>query len=414
MSSIKLFYHQLRADRTRYLLTLIAIIWGTFAISTMLAVGQGLSMTFNQAMAGSGNNLLIAASGETSSSSDGVSIGSTVLLDSHDVDAIKKNIPQIEFALPEVSYSADIHYGDQHAFAENTAVNSNYQQPRHLNVAAGGRFISPTDNQLKRRVVVLGKEVAKQLNPSGASLLNKTVMIGGQDFRVIGVLAKKLQFNSDGAPDSYRTWIPLGTYQALTADHNFTDIMIIPKKSGDMGLIKQRIRAVIARNHGVSANDPAIVDFSDLSETQHKTQTFFSGMQIFLGIIGLIGLVVAGIGIANVTLVSIKRQTKLIGVKMALGATTFHIIRHYLIEAIILVLLGGCIGVLLANNFVDLFDHIPMQGKFITLLGRPRPILSQQVIITVIIALGLTGFLSGLFPALKAATINPAEALRHD
>lgn len=140
----------------------------------------------------------------------------------------------------------------------------------------------------------------------------------------------------------------------------------------------------------------------------------FRGMEIFLGILGSLTLATAGIGIANVMFISVRRATREIGIRMAVGAKNYQILIHYIIESFITTLIGGVIGLFVANAIIAIIRQIPIKHKFLEFIGTAKPVLSPSVIIIVIIVLGITGFLAGFFPAKKAANIHPAEALRHE
>jgi putative ABC transport system permease protein len=240
------------------------------------------------------------------------------------------------------------------------------------------------------------------------------VLIGKQPFTVIGVMQKKPEFMSSEAPDEYLNWIPVSTYQLLANPRYIDRISITYKNLNLLTGTKQQIQQIIALHHNADPDDSSIVNFTDLAKIQNTINTFFYGMQIFLGIIGSLTLLIAGVGIANVMFASIKRATHEIGVQMALGARTYHILFHYIAESFLVTIIGGSIGLVLSFLLVFGVRKITFQGKLIEVIGQPNPVLSLKVIFIVVVILGLTGFLAGLFPAMKAAKVDPAESLTYE
>jgi len=415
MNFLAYILKEIFSQKIRALLTIFAIAWGVAAITSMLAVGEGLRLMFNHAMNSAGKSILYVAGGQTSLPYKGQAINQRILLTLQDLQTIKNAIPHIQIT-PEYSATATLSYKGHDNSLLISAVEPIYGKLRNINVAAGGRFIQPQDNYSHAQVIVLGSERAKLLfrGVNKISPVGLWITVNNKSFQVIGVMEKKLQFWGYTMPDGFLAWIPANTYVGLARPQNISNFIVVPDDPGQLNIIKQQIIKIIALNHHVNPNDKNMLEFRDSHESQKKTAQFFGGMEIFLGVVGALTLVVAGVGVANVMFVSVRRNTREIGIRMAVGARSYQILNHYIIEALITTALGGLIGLLAAKAIVYAITLIPIKQQHLVFVGAMQPQLSLLVIIVALVTLGITGLLAGLFPALHAANINPAEALRHE
>lgn len=415
MLSIREVIKELFVEKTRIILTILAIAWGTFAIASMLAIGEGLRINFAKTMANAGNNLLTITGGHTAKNYRGVHAGETIMLSKDDLKNISQ-LPNVVSIGPQYNFTTQIHYKDKIIYANIQAVSPEFARIHRISVGDGENFIRPMDMQLRNRVIVLGNMTADSLFPNDQKIVagNKYINIGNWPFKIIGLMQKKSEMVAGASPDASFNWIPATTYE-LYANPKIVNSIIV--EYADVNLVnetKKNIQGIIALNHDVDPNDENVVKFTDLSENQRDVNNFFVGMQIFLGIIGVFTLLIAGVGIANVMFASVKRATHEIGIRLAIGAKTTQIIQHYILESMVATAIGGVIGVLFSILLVHGINLIPMQGRLIDAIGKPKPVLSFLVLGIVILVLGIVGFLAGLFPALRAAKIDPAEALIYE
>lgn len=418
MIPINYIIKELLAEKTRFFLIILAIAWGTASITSMLAVGEGLRITFGRVMEGSGKALLFVTGGQTSSNYQGQALNQTISLTPQDLQAIKNGIPAIHIT-PEYTIFTQSKYGDQQSYTMLNGVEPIYGKLRYIIPQRGGRFINAIDIQKRQRVIVLGNDLAHELLGAATnknnSLLGLFIYIGGQRFQIIGLMQKKLQFISYGMPDSYAAWIPASTFIGLVQAQNRIDRFIIsPDHPEQLGPVKQAIIKIIAFNHHLNPADKNIVSFIDTYELQQKSAQIFTGMEIFLGIVGGLTLLVAGVGIANVMFISVRHATRDIGIRMAVGARNYQILIQYLTESLLTTTIGGIIGLIVAKIIITSVALIPVKQDILKFFGSPKPMLSPLIVSLVVVILGLTGLLAGFFPAKKAADIHPAEALRHE
>jgi len=413
MLTLREIIQELFYEKTRAVLTILAIAWGAFSITIMLAIGEGLRLNFFNVMANAGDKLLSITPGMTTKNYRGVHAGEAIRFSKRDALAVSE-LPNIGAVSIRYRFTTNLRYRDKEIFSSLQAVTPEYAAIHNMHVGSRQRFISFLDMQNRSSVIVSGEKAASRMFPNEDPVGN-TIYISNHPFLVIGVMQKKPQMSSVDIPDSWSNWIPASTYELLNNPKNIDAIDVVYKDYDKIEQTKNSIQKVIAMIHGADPGDIGVMNFRDIAKEQKEVNNFFIRLQMFFGFVGGLTLFLAGVGIANVMYASVKRQTCQIGVRMALGATTWHIVYRYIIESFVATLIGGAIGMFITLIFVYLVRLIPMESFMLEeYFGKPRPVLSLLVIAIVIGVLGVTGFLAGLFPAIKAAKIDPAEALVYE
>ncbi|WP_299020073.1 ABC transporter permease [uncultured Photobacterium sp.] len=426
MFVIRQIFQEMAAEKLRLGLTILAVVWATVCITVMLAAGEGLRQGLIRSSE-SGNGKLIYLTGGYATKDFGrFSQGEQLKLKPEDIKLIRA-LPSVKRAEPSALWNANVTHGDKGTWQSPLAVYPSYRELMGFDMAPGGRWFNPMDIKDQRKVIVLGQSAAYLLfsdnddfnwidspkltsNPVG-----KTVKVGNEEFTLIGLLKSGSSYIENGIPLDYAVFIPFSTWQRFNPNAAMNAINIEPGKNVDRIVVAQKAKQLVARKYGASMEDDQLIQTQDLLLRQKTMGRFLIGLQSFLGIIGLVTLGVAGIGIANVMYATVKRATRDIGIRMAIGATPGDIKRHYLLQALLTMTIGGVFGLLLTFGLVELLQSLPFDGNVIyDELGKPKPELSTSIVLVVILALGLVGIAAAWFPANRAASIMPLEALQNE
>ena len=413
MISLRVIFKEIGSQKLRLILAIFSVAWGTASISFMLSIGQGLRESFVKKASGGGDVTLAIQPFYTTKSYHGVPKNSKVRFTEKSL-MMFASIPGVKEITNTKTFVAKTRRGKRTSYASPVAVTPNYASIESIDAAKGGRFINYLDIKKGKKVAFIGDQVAKWLFPKIEDPVGATINVGGELFEVVGISSSSMGFSNYGSSVSNQVLIPLSTYRQLSGDFDVTQSIFLLDKNANIEKIKENVLDIVASEEGFSPKDKGAINFSDSASTAKVMNTFLFGFEVFLGIIGGMTLLVSGVGIANIMYMSIKRATRIIGTQMAIGATYGSILIHYFIEAIIITLFGGIVGLLSTWGVVELIDIIPIQSKVYAQLGSPRPILSWGVLVTVIVVLGLIGFLAAFFPAKNAALTEPALALREE
>jgi putative ABC transport system permease protein len=415
---------EMLANRTRLYLTLLALACGTAAIAFMLSLGQGLREQFMKQSNVGRFNLSIEA-GKTILPYRGMPVGTPIYLSNKDTSVLKQAIPEIKNVLTSYSVSQNITYGNSNLSSTNSysrfsikAVSPGFDQVKHLTTQPGGRFFNDADDELKSPVIVLGNQLATQLFSHFENPIGKIVQLGGKPFTVIGVTESKQTGSSISNSPGLSAWIPGATYESLVPNAHNMELIIVPSSIDQVEAIKKHLSTVLARYHHFDPNDTSAIHIWDRNSFYKERLLLLTALQLLLGIIGGITLAMASVSVANVMFAAIDNATREIGIKIALGAQRYHILSYYLFEGLLVTAIGGALGILISLLLTFGYNHLFETSKSghnpAASLANIQASLSFSVLLTVVLVLGLVGFLAGFFPARKAASVDPVEALKHE
>ena len=403
-----------RAHKMRIFLTMFGIVWGIASVILLVGLGRGFSADQKHRMESLGKDLVIVWGGRTSSQVGGLAAGREITLTIDDARLIKDECYLIRYISPEVRASVPEVSSFNSASRGVVGMWPDYQIFRSLNLATG-RLINDEDEQNSRRVVILGDAAAKQLF-NGQPAVGATVLIKSIPYTVIGVLAEKKQNSNYNGPDNDFLYAP---YSSVARDFPpqekpgiirgyLNDIVFeVGDAEGHEAAVDQ-VRRVLGRAHHFEATDKDALFIWDTMDGAKLVENILNVITIFFACVAIVTLCLGGIGVMNIMLVSVTERTREIGVRKAIGATKHDILRQFFAESVILTLISGALGLMFGVGTCVALSTLPLPD-FV-----PHPIISPISIVASLITLSLITVTAGMYPAQRAAEMQPVESLRYE
>jgi putative ABC transport system permease protein len=398
---VKVALQSIRRNKLRTLLTILGMVIGVAAVITMVAVGFGAQQSIQEEIGGLGTNMIMITPG--TSAQGGVSRGAGTFnrLTMIDVEKLKRESNLLTAVSPVMAGYGQIIGGSGNWRSRIEGVATQYQQIRNLEFESGHWF-NEADLRALRKVVVLGATVAQNLFPAGDAV-NQQVQIRNVPFVVIGVLISKGQSIASDMDDM--VIVPHTTMRARLRGRSFLSMIVASTATtDDMPLAEEEIRVLLRESHRLAELDEDDFSIDNQNDIAAAANSVTRVMTLLLAAIASISLLVGGIGIMNIMLVSVTERTREIGIRMAIGARSADILIQFLVESVIISLIGGMIGVavgLLGAGLINSFTE----------LRASTPLSAVLLAVGVSVAIGI---FFGYYPAKQAANLKPIEALRHE
>jgi putative ABC transport system permease protein len=398
----------MRRNKLRTFLTSFGVFWGIFMLVLLLGAGNGMKNgVLNEFGSGAKNSLFISG-GKTSLPWQGLKPGREIKLTNLDMVAIKRQIDGVELEAPRNRLGGEytIMNGTKNGSYQVFGTTNEYFQLNGEKLTAG-RLLNPLDVLEQRKVIIMGEKVRKVLF-NEAPALGQYVQVKGVFFRVVGIFTT----TQNQGRNEERAYVPFSTFQTTFNQYNQVQRLGLSTQAGlRVKDLEAQVRQLLARRHQFDPADKQALDMRNNEEEMARFNGLFTGIQVFVSIIGVLTLVAGVVGVSNIMLIIVQERTREIGVRKALGATPGSVVSMIVQESVVITSLSGSLGLLAGVALLDAARYgIEASGAQLPYFDRPG--VNGAVAVSAIVLLVVAGALAGLVPATKAARVKPIEALQ--
>lgn len=411
METLREIIHSIRQNKVRSFMSGFGIMWGIFILVLLLGVGKGVEYGVQDLLKSFASKSIFVWGGETSMKYKNMQEGRHIFFSKYLLEDIRRKFPEIEGLSPRTSVSKNAVFGKRNYYTTVTGIAHEYWYFSNFKMVEGSRPFNLMDDKRARNVAIIGKEVATKLFLNDDPL-DKQINVGGIYYRVIGVMKNDDLVSQQAKSEIF---VPYSSFTRNIQDTpDITGFGFYLSDDANISVIdfKNKILNYLARNLRFDENDPNAIYIQTLEEQISNINSIFTGISIFIWIVGTCFLISGMVSVTNILFVVVKERTSEFGLRMAIGATPRHIITQMLLEALIITLASGLIGMFLGVGVLKLINMVLSASGGLGLLKTTE--IDMGIASLAVFIMVLSGIFAGTFPARKAAKIEPVAAMRYE
>ena len=411
VETLREIIHSIRQNKVRTFMSGFGIMWGISILVLLLGVGKGVEYGVQDLLRSFASKSVYVWSGETSMKYKNMQEGRQIFFDKYLLEDIRRKFPEIKGLSPRATLSKNAIYGKKNCYTTITGIAHEYWSFSNFKMIEGSRPFNVMDDKKARNVAIIGKKVATKLflndNP-----LDKLINVGGVYYRVIGVMKNDDMVSQQAESEIFVPYPSFTRNIQDTPDISVFGFYLSDDTKISMNSFKEKILNYLARSLRFDANDPNAVYIQTLEEQIANINSIFTGISVFIWIVGACFLISGMVSVTNILFIVVKERTNEFGLRMAIGATPYHITLQVLLEALIITLGSGLLGMFLGVGVLKLINIVLAASGGMGLLKTTD--IDMGIALLALFIMVLSGIFAGTFPARKAAKIEPVAAMRYE
>ena len=411
VETLREIIHSIRQNKVRTFMSGFGIMWGIFILVLLLGVGKGVEYGVQDLLKSFASKSIYVWSGETSMKYKNMQEGRQIFFDKYLLEDIRRKFPEIKGLSPRATISKNAIYGKKNYYTTVTGIAHEYWSFSNFKMIEGSRPFNVMDDKKARNVAIIGKKVATKLFLNDDPL-DKLIDVGGVYYRVIGVMKNDDMVSQQAESEIFVPYPSFTRNIQDTPDISLFGFYLSDDTQISVTNFKKKIVSYLARNLRFDESDPNAVYVQALEEELDNINSIFTGISVFIWIVGACFLISGMVSVTNILFIVVKERTNEFGLRMAIGATPYHITIQVLLEALIITLASGLLGMFLGVGVLKLVNMVLAASGGMGLLKTTE--IDMGIALLAVFIMVLSGIFAGTFPARKAAKIEPVAAMRYE